>query len=85
MNLTFLCFLAFIVLPLRSADKEYCPDSFHVSSKLEDFEVRRESDNHEFEFEDLLFWESDHSHKSLVNVDAFGAVGDGVSDDTQVK
>lgn len=80
MKLAFICFLVFLVLPLRSADREHCPDRFQVSSKLEDFEVQRE-----FEFEDLLFWESDHSSKVLVNVDAFGAVGDGESDDTQVK
>lgn len=30
-------------------------------------------------------WTSEHVGKILVNVDAFGAAGDGVADDTQVK
>lgn len=38
----------------------------------------------DFESDQLLYWESEHVNKVLVNVDAFGAVGDGVSDDTQV-
>ncbi|KAL8482483.1 hypothetical protein ACS0TY_028599 [Phlomoides rotata] len=82
-NLTFICILVFLVLPLKSAETEYCPDRFQGSSEPDDFKEQDESENHEFEFEDSLLWESDHSNKVLVNVDAFGAVGDGVSDDTQ--
>ncbi|KAJ4974781.1 hypothetical protein NE237_007955 [Protea cynaroides] len=35
------------------------------------------------EFFDIPGWTSQHGGKVLVNVDAFGAVGDGIADDTQ--
>ncbi|KAH6775123.1 Pectin lyase-like superfamily protein [Perilla frutescens var. hirtella] len=84
-KLTFLCFLALLALPLRLADKKHSPrhpDRFDIFSKLDTLEVQEPEDD-EFEFLELPNWESDHGSKALLNVDAFGAVGDGVSDDTK--
>ncbi|KAL3845672.1 hypothetical protein ACJIZ3_003075 [Penstemon smallii] len=81
-KLTFLSFIILLVVPLRSADKD-SPDKFKIAAKLEDFEVEEEGDDNFFELSDFPSWESDQGNKILVNVDGFGAVGDGVADDTQ--
>lgn len=61
----------------------------------EEAKILREVDNLEFEIEEgdddevelfeEPFWTSSRANKVLVNVDTFGAVGDGVSDDTNVS
>ncbi|KAI3460696.1 hypothetical protein Pfo_017359 [Paulownia fortunei] len=79
--LIFLCFLVLLLVPLRSAGKDF-PDRFEIFAKLEDLEVDEESDD-ESEVLDWPSWGSARANKVLVNVDGFGAVGDGVSDDTQ--
>uniref|UniRef100_A0A2C9UPG6 endo-polygalacturonase n=2 Tax=Manihot esculenta TaxID=3983 RepID=A0A2C9UPG6_MANES len=48
--------------------------------ELESFEIDEEND---VELFDTPSWTSERGGKVLVNVDSFGAVGDGVSDDTQ--
>lgn len=63
-----------LLVPLRSAGKGF-------ADILEDLQVQ---EGDEFELLDWPSWESARGNKVLVNVDAFGAVGDGVSDDTQV-
>lgn len=75
-----------LALPLRLADKEYHPhpETFDGFSKLDALQVQ-EAEDDEFEFTDLPDWESDHVDKATLNVDEFGAVGDGVSDDTKVR
>lgn len=82
----FLCFLVLLALPLRLADKEYRPhpETFDVFAKLDALQVQ-EAEDDEFEFIDLPDWESDPVDKATLNVDSFGAVGDGVSDDTKVR
>lgn len=50
--------------------------------ELESFEIDEEND---VELFDTPSWTSERGGKVLVNVDSFGAVGDGVSDDTQVN
>ncbi|XP_051123542.1 probable polygalacturonase At1g80170 [Andrographis paniculata] len=67
-----LCRLAlacFLLLMLLTVAHRYCHD-------------RDDQDRGHDEYE-LSDWESEHGIKVLVNVDGFGAVGDGVSDDTQ--
>ncbi|KAK4413373.1 protein NRT1/ PTR FAMILY 5.10 [Sesamum alatum] len=71
--------LAGLMVPFRSADEAY-PDMFDILSTIEDSD-KQEDD--EFELLDSTYWKSDRGDKVLVNVDAFGAVGDGVSDDTE--
>lgn len=71
-TLTLLCFLVLLALPFTLADNP---------------KITREDDDDDELFESFLDfpdWESHCSKKPLSNVDAFGAVGDGVSDDTKV-
>lgn len=49
--------------------------------ELEGFEIDEES---EVELFYTPSWTSERGSKVLVNVDSFGAIGDGISDDTQV-
>ncbi|KHG03123.1 hypothetical protein F383_27681 [Gossypium arboreum] len=51
-------------------------DKFNI---LEDMDIVEE----DTDFLESPSWTSEHGGKVLVNVDSFGAVGDGVSDDTQ--
>ncbi|KAK6115504.1 hypothetical protein DH2020_007773 [Rehmannia glutinosa] len=76
-----LIFLVLLSVPLRSAGKDF-PDRFDSFTKLQDLEVEEEEEDGDNELE-VLSWESARSNKVLVNVDGFGAVGDGVSDDSQ--
>ncbi|KAH7570302.1 hypothetical protein JRO89_XS05G0083300 [Xanthoceras sorbifolium] len=55
-------------------------DNIVMLEELESLEI--EEDN-EVELFDVPSWMSERGGKVLVNVDSFGAVGDGVSDDTQ--
>ena len=56
-------------------------DNFNILGELEDLDIAEE-DADVFE---IPSWTSERGGKVLlVNVDSFGAVGDGVSDDTQV-
>lgn len=51
--------------------------------QLESFDIE---EGDEIESCEIPSWSrSEHSGKNVVNVDAFGAVGDGVSDDTKVN
>lgn len=52
-----------------------------ILSKLEDLDAE---EGDEADFFDLPRWGADRGNKILVNVDSFGAVGDGSSDDTKV-
>lgn len=52
-----------------------------ILSELDDLDVE---DSDEAELFDLPRWGIDRGNKILVNVDSFGAVGDGTSDDTKV-
>ncbi|XP_016501118.1 putative polygalacturonase At1g80170 [Nicotiana tabacum] len=51
-----------------------------ILSELEDLDAE---EGDEAEFFDLPKWETHRGNKILVNVDSFGAVGDGASDDTK--
>lgn len=51
-----------------------------ILSELDDLDVE---DSDEAELFDLPRWGIDRGNKILVNVDSFGAVGDGTSDDTK--
>lgn len=51
-----------------------------ILDELESFDI--EEDDEVFK---IPSWTSERGSKVLVNVDSFGAIGDGVSDDTQVS
>ncbi|CAK7357352.1 unnamed protein product [Dovyalis caffra] len=55
-------------------------NNFALLEELESFEIDEEDG---VEFFDMPSWTSERGGKVLVNVDSFGAVGDGISDDTQ--
>ncbi|KAK4433606.1 putative polygalacturonase [Sesamum alatum] len=77
-----LSFLVLLLFPLTSAGKGFPHDI--LEDLVEDLQVQVvEEEGDEFEVLDWPSWESARGNKVLVNVDAFGAVGDGVSDDTQ--
>lgn len=57
-------------------------DNMGMLGKLECLDMEEENDVDVFE---IPSWTSERGSKVLVNVESFGAVGDGVSDDTQVK
>lgn len=52
-----------------------------ILSELEDLDAEEGDEAESF---DLPKWETHRGNKILVNVDSFGAVGDGASDDTKV-
>ncbi|XP_047953688.1 probable polygalacturonase At1g80170 isoform X5 [Salvia hispanica] len=82
-TLHLLCFLLFLALPIRLASKQYS-GSFNEDYNGP-FKVQETDEEDEFdEFLNLPNWESGGRKKDVSNVDAFGAVGDGVSDDTKV-
>lgn len=56
-------------------------DNYGLVAELENLEIE---DDGQLELSEVPSWTSEHGGKVLVNVDSFGAVGDGVSDDTQV-
>ncbi|XP_021809755.1 probable polygalacturonase At1g80170 isoform X1 [Prunus avium] len=51
-----------------------------VLNELESFDIEEDNEVNVF---DIPSWTSERGCKVLVNVDSFGAVGDGISDDTQ--
>ena len=57
-------------------------DDIAMIEELESFDIEEGND---VEFSESPLWTSEHVSKILVNVDAFGAAGDGVADDTQVN
>lgn len=80
--LMLLCFLVLLLIPLTSANLS---DTFEIFGKLHDLDVEdEEGEDDILDASDLPSWHSGHSNKNLFNVDGFGAVGDGVADDTQV-
>ncbi|XP_047953689.1 probable polygalacturonase At1g80170 isoform X6 [Salvia hispanica] len=82
-TLHLLCFLLFLALPIRLASKQYS-GSFNEDYNGP-FKVQETDEEDEFdEFLNLPNWESGGRKKDVSNVDAFGAVGDGVSDDTKI-
>lgn len=57
-------------------------DHMVMLEELENLDIEEEK---EVELSPIPSWTSERGSKVLVNVDSFGAFGDGVSDDTQVN
>lgn len=53
-----------------------------ILDELESFDIEEDDEMNVFK---IPSWTSERGSKVLVNVDSFGAIGDGVSDDTQVS
>ncbi|CAA2944434.1 probable polygalacturonase At1g80170 [Olea europaea subsp. europaea] len=80
-KILFLALIVLLLVPCRNAEPKFSPE-FEGLGELENLDVEGNGEE-EFEFLELPSWESDRASKILVNVDAFGAAGDGTSDDTQ--
>ncbi|XP_059448894.1 probable polygalacturonase At1g80170 [Corylus avellana] len=72
-------FLGLLIVAHRVAGN-LVDDNIGVLEELESWDIEEEN---EVEVSPIPSWTSERGSKVLVNVDSFGAVGDGVSDDTQ--
>lgn len=79
-KIVFVFTLVMLLLVHGSVEESVSSDTFDVFGELEHFDL----EDDEIESEDLTSWSSQHGSKILVNVDSFGAAGDGVADDTKV-
>ncbi|XP_019069062.1 probable polygalacturonase At1g80170 isoform X2 [Solanum lycopersicum] len=77
-KILFFLFLVWLMGALGAAKNNFLDDV--ILSELDDLDVE---DSDEAELFDLPRWGIDRGNKILVNVDSFGAVGDGTSDDTK--
>ncbi|XP_041016277.1 probable polygalacturonase At1g80170 [Juglans microcarpa x Juglans regia] len=73
-------FLGILITAHGVAGNMVCDDDIGMLEELESLEIEEEN---EMELSPIPAWTSERGSKVLVNVDSFGAVGDGVSDDTQ--
>lgn len=78
-KILFFLFLVWLMGALGAANTNFLDDV--ILSELDDLDVE---DGDEAELFDLPRWGIERGNKILVNVDSFGAVGDGASDDTKV-
>ena len=76
-----LSFIGLLIVAHGVAGNMVC-DNIGMFEELENLDIEEEN---EAELSLIPSWTSERGSKVLVNVDSFGAVGDGVSDDTQVN
>ncbi|GMY26247.1 probable polygalacturonase At1g80170 [Fagus crenata] len=74
-----LSFIGLLIVAHGVAGNMVC-DNIGMFEELENLDIEEEN---EAELSLILSWTSERGSEVLVNVDSFGAVGDGVSDDTQ--
>ena len=82
MEKLFIIALLGLLILVNGAAENLVYNRFAMLEELESFEIDDEDDVALF---DIPSWTSERGGKVLVNVDSFGAVGDGISDDTQVR
>lgn len=80
MEIFFVLFLSLLITVHGTAEYELL-DKMAMLKELENFDVDEGDRIEDFE---MNSWTSTNAARVLVNVDSFGAVGDGNSDDTQV-
>ncbi|KAJ6727622.1 hypothetical protein OIU74_005802 [Salix koriyanagi] len=80
MDKLFITALLGLLILVNGAAENLVYNRFAMLEELESFEIDDEDDVGLF---DIPSWTSERGGKVLVNVDSFGAVGDGISDDTQ--
>ncbi|EXB82576.1 putative polygalacturonase [Morus notabilis] len=76
-----LSFLGLLIASYGVAGKKVRDDIGMLDELEESFDI--EEEDNDFNFFDIPPWKSERGGKVLVNVDSFGAAGDGISDDTQ--
>lgn len=77
-KILFILFLVLLIESLGSALEKNLEEE--IFSEFEDFDDINEDEEEVFELQ-----KNGRGNKVLVNVDSFGAAGDGTSDDTKVK
>ncbi|KAL9382926.1 hypothetical protein Peur_023249 [Populus x canadensis] len=80
MDKLFIITLLGLLILVNGVAENLVYNNFAMLEELESFEIDDEDD---VELFDIPSWSSERGGKVLVNVDSFGAVGDGISDDTQ--
>ncbi|KAJ6301333.1 hypothetical protein OIU77_015607 [Salix suchowensis] len=80
MDKLFIITLLGLLILANGVAENMVSDNFAILEELESFEIDEENDVLPF---DIPSWTSERGGKVLVNVDSFGAVGNGISDDTQ--
>lgn len=60
-------------------------DNIGMLEELKSLEALDIEEENEVGLSDIPSWRSEHGGKVLVNIDSFGAAGDGESDDTEVS
>lgn len=78
-----LSFLGLLIASYGVVGKKVRDDIGMLDDLEESFDI--EEEDNDFNFFDIPPWKSERGGKVLVNVDSFGAAGDGISDDTQVN
>lgn len=71
-----------IVAAHRAAAGSMMCDNISILEELKNMDIEEET---EAELSDIPSWRSERGGKVLVNVDSFGAAGNGESDDTEVS
>lgn len=86
-KLCILCLLGLLMITAYGAAGKMVYTDLDILEELENFDIPEDDDDDDYDTNlfDLPSFTSRSSGKNLVNVDTFGAVGDGVSDDTQVR
>ncbi|KAI3733496.1 hypothetical protein L6452_12939 [Arctium lappa] len=77
-KIVFISILAMLLL-VNGTVENSLSDTFDIFGEVESLDL----EDDEIEFSDLPSWSSQRGSKILVNVDSFGAAGDGVTDDTK--
>ncbi|KMT07232.1 hypothetical protein BVRB_6g148660 [Beta vulgaris subsp. vulgaris] len=81
MEIFFVLFLSLLITAHGTAEYEL-QDNIAVFAELESFDIYEEIED-EVEAFGMPSWTSSNAARFLVNVDSFGAIGDGTTDDTQ--
>lgn len=82
MEIFFVLFLSLLITAHGTAEYEL-QDNIAMFAELESFDIYEEIED-EVEAFGMPSWTSSNAARFLVNVDSFGAIGDGTTDDTQV-
>lgn len=83
MDKFFLVFLLSLLIAAHGVSGNVLCDQIGKQDEFESLDI--EEEENEVELSEIPSWNSERGAKVLVNVDSFGAVGNGESDDTQVR
>lgn len=83
-KIIFISILTMLIILVAAKAETRFSDKSNIVKEPESFDIEEEENDDESElFNVASLWRSERGSKVLVNVDSFGAAGDGVSDDTK--